>query len=62
VIFGAPIAVGVLGYLLRERALPTASAGTTTASAGPGTPALSTSTTTAFAASGKATLTAPEGP
>jgi uncharacterized membrane protein YfcA len=63
VIFGAPVAVGILGYLLRERALPAASAGTTAVSAGPGTtPALGASTTTAFAAAGKATLTAPEGP
>jgi len=60
VIFGAPVAVGVLGYLLRGRALPVPSAAATVVSAGPaGSPHGATTTTTL--APRKATLTAPEG-
>ena len=58
VIFGAPVAVGVLGFLLRERALSAPTAGTTPVSAVPAAPALGA---TAGLTAGNAALSAPEG-
>jgi uncharacterized protein len=60
VIFGAPVLVGILGYLLRGRALPAPPAVKTPASVSPGGSSLGTATTAL--AAGKAALTAPERP